>query len=354
MSDYSLQVTWSTKDALATGSALKGISATELGNEFSAIATAVATKYDSTDRGAASGLASLDASSLVPVGVSGDATSGGGQLPEATATALGAVELATTAETITGTDTSRAVTPADVQAVLDQNAGMLTDISGLSDPGADTFLGWDDSAGAIINFTLGTGLATTTTSLGLSHLGIEDLSDAGADSFMIWDDSAGATAFAALASESGLAISATPDLAIDISALSNSLTGATVAGADLLLIDDGAGGTNKKIALQDFGIPITNDATTTPMSSADLTYANRWYSCSNASAISFVIPANASVAYPIGTVFYVYQAGAGQVTVSVTSDTLHAPNGDATAAQYSVLTVTKVAATEWVVTGDVA
>jgi hypothetical protein len=181
---------------------------------------------------------------------------------------------------------------------------------------------------------------------------LQAYADPNADQILIWDDSATAATGMPLASESGLAISATPDIAIDISALSNSLTGATVAGADLLLIDDGAGGTNKKIALQDFGIPITNDTGTTPMSAADLTYANRWYSCSNASAISFVIPANASVAYPVGTIFYVYQAGAGQVTVSVTSDTMRSPNGAKTAAQYSVISVTKVAATEWVVSGD--
>jgi hypothetical protein len=176
--------------------------------------------------------------------------------------------------------------------------------------------------------------------------------DPGADGFAIWDDSAGVGDFAPLASESGLVVSATPDVAIDISSLSNSLTGADVAGADLLMIDDGAGGTNKKIALQDFGIPITDDSTTTPFSAADLTYANRWYSCSNASAISAVIPANASVAYPIGTVFYFYQAGAGQVTVSVTTDTLRAPNGAKTSQQYAVVSVTKVAATTWVLGGD--
>lgn len=181
---------------------------------------------------------------------------------------------------------------------------------------------------------------------------LQALADPNADVFLVWDDSASAAVAMALATDSGLAISATPDLKINISSLSSSLTAATIAGADIFLVDDGAGGTNKKIAYQDFGIPITNDATTTPMSSADLTYANRWYSCSNASAISFVIPANASVAYPVGTIFYVYQAGAGQVTVSVTTDTLRSPNGAKTSAQYALVMVTKVAATEWVISGD--
>lgn len=43
---------------------------------------------------------------------------GGGSVPDATTTVKGIVELATTAETTTGTDTVRAVTPAGVKAVL--------------------------------------------------------------------------------------------------------------------------------------------------------------------------------------------------------------------------------------------
>lgn len=49
MSDYTVQASWGTKNALATGEALKAISATELGTEFSAIATAILSKLDNTD-----------------------------------------------------------------------------------------------------------------------------------------------------------------------------------------------------------------------------------------------------------------------------------------------------------------
>lgn len=181
---------------------------------------------------------------------------------------------------------------------------------------------------------------------------IQALADPNADTLLTWDDSAGAAVAMALATEGGLAISATPDIGIDISSLSNSLTGAGIAGADLFLIDDGAGGTNKKVAYQDLGVPMTNDATTTPFSAADLTYANRWFNCNNASATSVVIPANASIAYPVGTMFAFHQQGAGQITVTVTSDTLRQPIGNKTRTQYSTIFVTKTAATEWTVTGD--
>jgi hypothetical protein len=183
---------------------------------------------------------------------------------------------------------------------------------------------------------------------------IQALADPGADSFLIWDNSATDAVAMPLASESGLAISATPDVKIDISSLSSSLTGATIAGADLLLVDDGAGGTNKKIAYQDFGVPVTVDTTATPFSSIDLTYANRLFTCNFATAVTATIPANATLAFPVGTVIGLTQLGAGQVTVAVTTDTLSAPIGAKTRTQYSTIFVTKVATTTWVVSGDAA
>lgn len=157
MADYTLQVTWDTKDALATDSQLKAISATELGNEFAEISTAVNSKYDSDDRDAADGIAPLDGSTLVPVA----------NLPSATETAAGIIEKATTTEAVTGSDTDRAVTPAGIQAVLDQQGAFLERISQLADAGADRLLMWDDSAtGAEAAWmTVGSGLALTATTL---------------------------------------------------------------------------------------------------------------------------------------------------------------------------------------------
>jgi hypothetical protein len=183
---------------------------------------------------------------------------------------------------------------------------------------------------------------------------LQALADPGADAFLIWDNSVTDATSCALASESGLAISATPDVKIDLSSLSSSLTGATIAGADIFLVDDGAGGTNKKIAYQDFGVPVTVDTTTTPLSAVALTDANRLYTCNNAGAITATIPANATLAFPVGTCFGFTQLGAGQVTVAVTSDTLNSPIGPKTRGQYSTVFVTKVASTVWVVSGDAA
>jgi hypothetical protein len=51
MSDYTIQVSWSGKDALADSDSNKIISGADFNTEFSAVQTAVNTKYDSADLG---------------------------------------------------------------------------------------------------------------------------------------------------------------------------------------------------------------------------------------------------------------------------------------------------------------
>jgi len=270
MSNYTKTTNFTTKDGLTSGNPLKVIKGSYFDTEFDNIATAITSKYDTGN-------------------------------------------LASEAQAQAGTNNTTLMTPLRTEnwsaTWAAENGGIVANLQALADPGADSFLVWDNSA-------------------------------------------TDAVAMALLA-ESALAIDATPALAVNISALTNEFTVASaIAGADLLLFDNGAGGVNTKIAYQDFGIPVVDDTTQTPLSGVDLTFANRWYSCSNAAAITAVIPANASVAFPIGTVLYFYQVAAGQITVSVTSDTLRAPNGAKTSQQYSVVCATKVAATTWVISGD--
>lgn len=75
---------------------------------------------------------------------------------------------------------------------------------------------------------------------------------------------------------------------------------------------------------------------------------------SNASAITVTIPANASVAYPVGTHIDLMQLGAGQVTVAITSDTLRSTPTAKLRAQYSMATLIKIASSTWVISGDMA
>lgn len=73
-------------------------------------------------------------------------------------------------------------------------------------------------------------------------------------------------------------------------------------------------------------------------------------------ARTFTIPANSSVAFPIGTaVTFVNQNGAGVVTIAITTDTMRlagaGTTGSRTLAANGVATAIKLTATEWIVSG---
>ena len=86
---------------------------------------------------------------------------------------------------------------------------------------------------------------------------------------------------------------------------------------------------------------------------------NTLVTISNASANTFTIPPNASVAYPVGTVLNIAQTGAGQttitqgsgVTITSTGGTASAPK---TRAQYSAASAIQTSANNWLVVGDIA
>jgi hypothetical protein len=82
---------------------------------------------------------------------------------------------------------------------------------------------------------------------------------------------------------------------------------------------------------------------------------------SNASAQTYSIPTNASVAYPVGTQINIIQIGAGQVTIQATTSgttTVSSTGATATApklrAQYSAATLIKASTDLWYVTGDIS
>jgi hypothetical protein len=87
----------------------------------------------------------------------------------------------------------------------------------------------------------------------------------------------------------------------------------------------------------------------------------KYVTASNASAQTYSIPTNASVAFPVGTSIDLIQIGAGQVTVSAaTPGTTTIYSTGATAAspktrvQYSALTCKKISTDVWHVIGDIA
>jgi len=108
--------------------------------------------------------------------------------------------------------------------------------------------------------------------------------------------------------------------------------------------------------------PLTIDAKTGTTYTFVLQDANNeLITASNASAQTYSIPTNASVAFPIGAQINIIQIGAGQVTIqAVTSGTTTILSNGATAAapklrvQYSSATLVKVATDAWYVIGDIA
>ena len=70
----------------------------------------------------------------------------------------------------------------------------------------------------------------------------------------------------------------------------------------------------------------------------------------------FTIPANSSVAYPIGTALtFINQHSAGTVTISITTDTMRlagaGTTGSRTLAANGVATAIKITSTEWIISG---
>jgi len=75
----------------------------------------------------------------------------------------------------------------------------------------------------------------------------------------------------------------------------------------------------------------------------------------NAAANIVTIPANATVAFPLGTSIEIEQAGAGQTTIATAAGvTIRSPGSLALRRQYATARLLKVATDEWVLSGDLA
>jgi hypothetical protein len=122
--------------------------------------------------------------------------------------------------------------------------------------------------------------------------------------------------------------------------------------------------TNKTLTSPTLNAPLINlslNAQTGTTYTFVLADNGKLVTASNASAQTYSIPTNASVAYPIGTQINIIQIGAGQVTINaVTSGTTTVSSTGATAtapklrAQFSSATCIKASTDLWYVIGDLA
>lgn len=86
---------------------------------------------------------------------------------------------------------------------------------------------------------------------------------------------------------------------------------------------------------------------------------NKLVTASNASAQTYTIPLNSSVAFPTGSMINIIAIGAGQVTIQGASGVTVASTGATSTApklraQYSAATLIKVGTDSWYVVGDLA
>lgn len=181
---------------------------------------------------------------------------------------------------------------------------------GAVDPGADRIVFWDDSAGKLTYLTLGTNLSITGTTINVTGGGTGDVvgpASATADGVALYDGTTG-------------------KLIKD---------GPTVA--QIKQIDQNSQSAAYTLVLADAGKHILHP-------SADTT------------GRTFTIPANSSVAFPVGTaVTFVNQNGAGSVTIAITTDTMRlagaGTTGSRTLAANGVATALKITSTEWIISG---
>lgn len=80
------------------------------------------------------------------------------------------------------------------------------------------------------------------------------------------------------------------------------------------------------------------------------------YHASGAGAATYTIPANGSVAYPIGTAITFINLSSTSISIAITSDTMYLSSagttGTRTLAQYGSATAIKVTSTVWLISGS--
>lgn len=144
-------------------------------------------------------------------------------------------------------------------------------------------------------------------------------------------------------------------------------TGATTAGAALTALGAAASGANTDITALDQDVTITATGTISadtigyrglPQNSQTGAYTLALADQGkmiNTTTGGVVIPANGSVAFPIGAAISIFNNSGSNQTISITTDTLRlagtATTGSRTLAQYGLATCVKVAATTWAISG---
>ena len=120
-----------------------------------------------------------------------------------------------------------------------------------------------------------------------------------------------------------------------------------------------AGSMQSGMTIPDPTLTFSINAQTGTTYTSVLADAGKIITCSNGSAITFTIPPNSSVAYPIGSSLTVISIGAGLTTIGQGAGVTIASTGAVATApvlriQHSSATAIKIATDTWQVVGDIS
>lgn len=313
-------------------------------------------------------------------------TAGAGTLViEGTAAAeaqVGSVELATDAEAIDGTDAVRAIVPTSLKAKLGTQtdhgvlvgSGTTAAITALGvatngqlivgSTGADPVIASVISTDGTIIVTGGAGtldlegIDATTAQEGVVELTTDAEAIAGTDTTRAVTAEALKAKLGAQTDHGVLVGSATTAAitALAVGTDGQVLVGSTGADPVFATISDGTGITTTlgagTLAISSTGTTLKDETGTTY--TFIIGDEGKFFTFTNAAAITVTVPTNAAQSFAIGTVLAFQQGGAGQVTLSgaVPPTLKSADNAYTTVKLYSVGCIVKIATDVWAVGGD--
>jgi len=293
------------------------------------------------------GTGAMTAATTIPgTAISGNITGSAANVTGTVAVTNGGTGAATLTGFVKGNGTSAFTAQAQIG---------ITDISATGTPSASTYLRGDGSwsavggGGTVTSVDVSGGTTGLTTSGGpVTGSGTITL----AGTLALANGGTGSTTAAGARTNLGLGTAATmagPTGTIVGTTDTQTLINKTISGASNTLTVDG---TN---AVGFLNIPQNSQSAAYTLVLSDAG-KHILHPAADITARTFTIPANASVAFPIGTaVTFVNQNGAGSVTIAITTDTMRlagaGTTGSRTLAANGVATAIKIASTEWIISG---
>jgi len=277
-------------------------------------------------------------------GTNASLTASAGSVPYSTASALALSAVGTSGQVLTSQGTSAPTwttpTTGTVTSVA-ASAGTGISVSGSPITGSGTITITNTAPDQTVVLTAGTGISTSGTypSFTIANTGVTVYPGAGIANST---GSAWGTSYTTSGSGTVVALTTSPTFVTPVlgTPTSGNLSNCTVDGTNAvgyLTIPQNSQSAAYTLVLGDSGEQIFHP-------SADTT-ARTW-----------TIPANSSVAFPIGTaVTFINQNGAGVITIAITSDTMRlagaGTTGNRTLAANGIATAIKITSTEWIISG---